>query len=108
MKCDFCSSPAVRWRYPARDVNMGVVLSGGKSVMHNSRGDWAACDTCHDMIEAGDYTSLLNRSIERFPGPAEQVFLPPSLIAGSVTSAHRAFRNACKDAPVPFNRGETQ
>lgn len=105
MKCDFCSSPAVRWSYPARDVNMGVVLGGSMPVLHNSRGDWAACDACHDLIEAGDYKSLLNRSIAAFPGPS---FLPQSVVTGSIVSAHRAFRAACKDAPIPFNREEAR
>jgi hypothetical protein len=58
--CDFCSGPRVAWRYPARSFVAYVVASiGGESV-----GDWAACDECHDLIEASDREGLTERSLE--------------------------------------------
>jgi hypothetical protein len=63
MICDFCSSPDVRWRYPARDFTrsvMGVVDAG-------SRGDWAACDACHRLIRLSLRDKLVERCLKRYP-----------------------------------------
>lgn len=60
--CDFCSDPHVFARYPASDFAIKPV-PGPKVV---SRGDWAACKTCTELIEAAKWTELLNRSISTF------------------------------------------
>lgn len=60
--CDFCSSPVVAWRYPAETFSIDIVTSYE---------DWAACDLCHALIEAGDSDGLLNRSVAMFPGLAD-------------------------------------
>jgi hypothetical protein len=58
--CDFCSGRSVAWRYPARSFVAYVVASiGGESV-----GDWAACNECHDLIEASDIKGLRERSLK--------------------------------------------
>jgi len=57
--CDFCSEPHVAWRYPARTfVAYAVAGFVGQSI-----GDWAACSICHALIEAGDRSALLERSL---------------------------------------------
>jgi len=57
--CDFCSAPHVAWRYPAKTF-VAYVVEGfvGQSV-----GDWAACNICHALIEVGDHSALLERSL---------------------------------------------
>lgn len=63
MICDFCSSPDVRWRYPARDFTrsvMGVVDAG-------SRGDWAACNACHRLIRRNLRDDLVERCLQHYP-----------------------------------------
>jgi len=57
--CDFCSAPHVAWRYPAKTF-VAYVVEGfvGQSV-----GDWAACNICHALIEAGDNSALSERSL---------------------------------------------
>ena len=57
--CDFCSMPYVAWRYPTKTF-VAYVVEGyvGESV-----GDWAACNICHALIDAGDHTALLERSL---------------------------------------------
>lgn len=57
--CDFCSEPYVAWRYPAHSF-VAYAIEGfvGQSV-----GDWAACTICHALIEAGDQSALLERSL---------------------------------------------
>ncbi len=58
--CDFCSSPDVKWRYPAKTFLAYVTdLVAGESL-----GDWAACTKCHDLIERDDRAGLAAWSIE--------------------------------------------
>jgi hypothetical protein len=63
LKCDFCSSPAVAWRYPAKSV---VVFRVGNQV-GESVGDWFACNECARLIEANDRKRLAEKSVETFP-----------------------------------------
>jgi hypothetical protein len=55
--CDFCSSEAVHWRYPARDFAAPGLLA----FFSKSAGDWAACDACHDLIEKDERAALVER-----------------------------------------------
>lgn len=57
--CDFCSSPKVTWRYPARNILM-------TDIQALSVGDWAACDTCHDIIERDGQPGITARTVETF------------------------------------------
>jgi|SRR5262245_12559577 len=62
--CDFCSSPAVTWSYDVDDfhiVDRPEVHEGW-----GSTGGWAACDTCHDLIEAGDPEAVAMNSMQTF------------------------------------------
>ena len=59
MICDFCSSPAPAWRYPAVSFNDSF---GGRSVE-----DWLACEACHLLIVLGDRDGVARRSM-RAPG----------------------------------------
>ena len=43
MRCDFCGSLVVKWRYPAER-------------------DWLACERCHAAIQADDREALLDRA----------------------------------------------
>lgn len=63
MICDFCSDPNVRWGYPANDYLSEVCP------VANSIGGWAACQECHDFIEAGDWAGLAVRDADKFPLP---------------------------------------
>lgn len=57
--CDFCSEPDVAWCYPAQSF-LAYAIAG---VVGQSMGDWAACTTCHALIEADDRTGLSERSL---------------------------------------------
>jgi len=54
-KCDFCSSPAPAWNYPAESFKDPL---GSQSI-----GDWLACEECHALIEAGNYEGLARRAL---------------------------------------------
>ena len=57
--CDFCSEPSVAWRYPAQSF-VAYAVAG---IVGQSVGDWAACSICHGMIEGGDRSGLLERTL---------------------------------------------
>ena len=70
--CDFCSSPEIRWEYPARDFTTDVVRSpDGGTVTERALGAWRACDECHRLIEAGDFGGLAARSLAMLPVPVK-------------------------------------
>lgn len=61
--CDFCTSPHVRWAYPAHSFI--VEEEGG--FQQESIGGWAACDLCSACIEDNKWDELLHRTVEAFP-----------------------------------------
>jgi hypothetical protein len=69
-ECDFCSARPVEWSYPARDFTAFAAVEldpcGLISHTHNSRGDWAACSQCHDLIESGNIPGLGGRMTRAF------------------------------------------
>lgn len=63
--CDFCSTPAEEkdlWTYYCPDFRYPYVVVG--MVSEGSQGNWAACDACHDLIEANDQRALTVRSMD--------------------------------------------
>lgn len=60
--CDFCSAPNPAWRYPARNF-VGYEACG---IVGESVGEWAACESCHRLIVAGDRHGLTERSVVSF------------------------------------------
>lgn len=58
--CDFCSAPSPAWRYPARTF----LAYCAPPIAGESVGDWAACDSCHALIENDDPGALAQRSLD--------------------------------------------
>jgi hypothetical protein len=85
--CDFCSEPDVDWRYPARTF-IAYVVAGfvGQSV-----GDWAACTVCHALIEAGDRTGLLERSLSRLLEKNPEMRSDGAALREELAVVHRMF-----------------
>lgn len=66
-KCDFCNSPKIAWEYPARSYqleSLGVPEANVKSF-----DAWSACETCHGLIQCGNWRGLAERSIESLDFP---------------------------------------
>lgn len=83
--CDFCSEPfdteGECWTFPCESFEypfVAVELQPGHANIQTEGSDdaWAACDTCHDLIEDGDRVALAKRSvkkdIERHPEAAKE------------------------------------
>lgn len=63
--CDFCHQRGgVRWEYPATDFIFGAAaydVDTGKVMMErelHSKGGWAACQRCADLVDSGYYDTL--------------------------------------------------
>ena len=70
MICDFCHAPAPLWRFRAQPF----VLDYGIGVQSASDADWAACETCRELIHVGDRAGLVDRAMQvapRIPGACE-------------------------------------
>lgn len=69
-QCDFCDSREIAWRYRAKSFALATTLTF-KGITHTfpwgSEGDWAACDTCSNYIEAEDWDGLADRSYKTNP-----------------------------------------
>lgn len=53
--CDFCTGENPEYAYPCKDLEFIAELSA-------SKGEWCACKTCRDLVEAGDRQSLMRRA----------------------------------------------
>jgi hypothetical protein len=90
--CDFCSDPRIFASYPAKDFTAGQFKNpDGKKLVANSRGGWAACKTCTELIEAGKWESLLDRSIATFL-TKYGTHIPAQALRGFIADLHKQFR----------------
>jgi hypothetical protein len=58
--CDFCSDPNITRDFKTRTFTFSYFPIWG------SQGDWAACDTCAALVDAGKWDELLDRSMLGF------------------------------------------
>ena len=87
LMCDFCSDLDVKWSYEASSF----VMPESGSAFH---GGWAACDPCHDLIEADKRQQLAKRSVDTFFKNNPDVKDVPAVrvaIAKHVRAAHAGF-----------------
>lgn len=86
--CDFCAGPDPRWRYRARTFEADTLLPGVTSI---SIEDWAACGSCHDLIEAGRWRRLAQRALDIHP----ELDVPDrKTMRQALMSLHLSFRMA--------------
>lgn len=66
-RCDFCSAIPAQWTYPTHESAAKLEVQGGpEDGLHVgpaivSNEGWAACETCHGLIEADDRDALADR-----------------------------------------------
>ena len=101
--CDFCSSPDVRWQYPADD---GLIEdSFPQNVVRESIGDWSACEVCSEMIESDFEYALMERSVESnlksCPGYTLAVI---DFISDEVYKVHKVFWEKKKGSRIKIER----
>jgi hypothetical protein len=67
--CDFCGARNPHWIIPARDTEIGTIVTMGAdkpihTEQHFSAGDWAACSECVEFIRNDDRRGLRARCVE--------------------------------------------
>lgn len=100
--CDFCSTPVQEedlWTFFCPDFEYDYMVVG--MVSEGSKGNWAACEECKDLILANDQRGLTTRSMDmeelRDPGmkPHRQVLYAMG------AAIHRGFfKNKLDKPPV--------
>lgn len=107
--CDFCMSPAITWAYPCESFSMGIATEQRKETL-NSWGGWAACDVCHDLIEAGEdkERELADRSANQnnrmlSEGLTEAEF---EMLSAMLFTMHEQFRAGRKGPAIAWKPGD--
>jgi len=96
--CDFCQAKPVTWAYPCTDFVLEVI--GYKNI-----GEWAACENCHALIEQGNKTMLLAKSVATHPLLTRQSD-PETLefVLAQVYLLHEGFFGHRTGDPFPASR----
>ena len=99
--CDFCSKTPVKWSYDCPDFEAwaGRNEEDKITIRGMSRGGWAACDVCHDFIEADDYESLLQRSVDVVMTDSN---VPRELNEEVLRAIHQDFKDRRRGEAEPF------
>lgn len=84
--CDFCGEANPAWIYACRSFRLDVIAinpTSGESLVidEGSHDDWAACETCKTLIEAGNWSEVADRSID--------TYLKANNFTGAVAEQHR-------------------
>ena len=85
--CDLCGELHPTWEFPARDFL--VVMEG--AIVSQSVAGWDTCDTCHDLLEAGETEKLATRCLDQYLGEHTDAFLDVDSILAMVHDIHRQF-----------------
>jgi hypothetical protein len=117
--CDFCNGPDPTWWFPCGDYPMvirpPVALTPSQRFLFDklshlvkvqNTGDWAACDTCKDLILKGQRDELAARSAELFiiNNPEESSHLAPQAVTESMRASQDDFWSHREGAPFPISR----
>ena len=99
--CDFCSKEGREeiWSYPCADFIYGIEIAGYPKGA--SKGEWAACQTCHELIEADDYDGLLRRAVDAEIGKSPELSQYRPMFLAMVGEIHKGFRANRTGAPEP-------
>lgn len=110
--CDFCMDDNVEWGFACTDEEVDLY----SEIAQKSDDDWAACDTCKELIVADRWLELAERSVagqvamettDSMPHPELQLSLVGQFRALCMTLRVQAdFRRVKKDEP-PY-REETR
>lgn len=61
-QCDFCSAANPKWCFPAQSFYHKTQVKAVDKFIHAFMNEeWAACDTCCELIHAGDKRKLAER-----------------------------------------------
>lgn len=106
--CDFCSSPDVKWAFPARDFIRTAPLTEKALMTAGMRGGWAACPACHALILRGARDRLAHRSAKRYKRlHPDAASVPLGRIEKHIRGLHDDFWANRQGEPVPATSTST-
>lgn len=108
--CDFCLTPHPVWDMPAKNMEQDMVKMDSDTFLM-SVSDWAACNTCKELVVADDYERLTDRAIaghiKKDPAQAEVLKASPALFMVAKIQMRQqmeAFREARDGDPIPITQ----
>lgn len=66
--CDFCAAPGPVWMYPSQNYTMKI--SPHEEYLDD--GEWYACQSCYEDIEADRWQAVVQRCVDRIAPPSHQ------------------------------------
>jgi hypothetical protein len=96
--CDFCSTPSPAWRYPA----LSFIVAEYKTPVQQAVGDWAACEECHQLIEAGNAAALALRSADLLILAHPEMLPSFDWVLDQMTELHAQFFANQTGSPKPI------
>jgi hypothetical protein len=63
--CDFCGADGPVWEYPVT-AEIKATLPSGRT-FNAGDSEWAACDRCARLVDAGDYAGLVDAALDGDP-----------------------------------------
>lgn len=108
--CDFCLTPHPTWDFSCEDfTDQQSVTSDTRIDIGTSLGDWASCNPCKELIVAGRWDDLADRSIQgqitHNPDAAAAYAASPAIMFVNrmgMMNLHRQFDKARKGPPTPI------
>ena len=104
--CDLCFGRPVTWRYPCESFIGPEETIGDRVWVHEMVADWAACDVCHDLIEADRREELAERAYHSENAPPEwrliKLQIPKSELMAHFRVLHDQFFYHRKGAAIPL------
>jgi hypothetical protein len=99
-RCDFCNGQPVTHVVPARDFTYPPVPGQPAGYSHRSRGDWAACPACVELVIRDQWTLLRGRY--RLGFEAQSGSAMPDVIDALIARLHGRLRANITGAPRPI------
>lgn len=94
-RCDFCNTDYPTWILPAKSFELPNVPG------NVSHGDWAACDTCIELIRKWRWESLARRATEH---SAYRTVIPPVLLKAKLLTLYSQLQKNITGEPYPITK----
>lgn len=96
--CDFCSAPRPKWRYRVKSF----VAFETRYFLDESKGDWAACTLCKDLIEEGHYERLAEHSMEALLFEHPELLMMPDRVVPEMKGRLKKIHEQFLENRLPF------
>ena len=110
--CDFCLDRHPTWNFGCENfMDAQSITPDPSQDLAASMGDWAACDACKQLVVAGNWNGLADRSIQGHirnnPEAAAVYAAAPSVMMMNrmgMMNLHQQFNEARTGPPQPIHR----